>query len=386
MTKIRNKVLTILALVTLLPVLLIGGYSLYSSSQILRANVLSSHISTIDRLQEQINNLVSGIDSDILYLRDSNALQLYLSSTTEVGSHTQQLLLRNLRSSFKKFSKQQKIYQQVRFLDRQGKELIRIDRNNNISSSITDIHLKDRSKEKYFTKSIDLKGEALYISPFVLNHPNENNKDLQPTIRYATPVFDRKDTLRGVIVLDINSSAIKNLAKEQDIHHQLFIVDTKGHYIYHNNDDKEWGSKKKSSFNKDMPNLKQYLGKKSKSHYIEEDGNIIVHKPINLNAQLTIGTIFSIEKKAIIFAPLKRNLLVYLAIFIASLALSWLLAIVLTNSIVKPLVKLKQQVKSFSMGEVDTEITVSTNDEVGELAHAIELLRKSMQILIKRSM
>ena len=386
MTKIRNKVLTILALVTLLPVLLIGGYSLYSSSQILRANVLSSHISTIDRLQERINNLVSGIDSDILYLRDSNALQLYLSSTTEVGSHTQQLLLRNLRSSFKKFSKQQKIYQQVRFLDSQGKELIRIDRNNNISSSITDIHLKDRSKEEYFTKSIDLKGEALYISPFVLNHPNEDSKDLQPTIRYATPVFDRKDTLRGVIVLDINSSAIKNLAKEQDIHHQLFIVDTKGHYIYHSNDDKEWGSKKKSSFNKDMPNLKQYLGKKSKSHYIEEDGNIIVHKPINLNAQLIIGTIFSIEKKAIIFAPLKRNLLVYLAIFLASLALSWLLAIVLTNSIVKPLVKLKQQVKSFSMGEVDTEITVSTNDEVGELAHAIELLRKSMQILIKRSM
>lgn len=388
MKKIRNKVLIILVLVTLLPVLLIGGYSLYSSSQVLRENVLSGHINNINLLQERINNLVSGIDSDILYLRDSNALHLYLSSTTE-GSHTQQLLLRNLRSSFKKFSKQQKIYQQVRFLDTQGKELIRIDRNNNVSTSIADVHLQSRADEEYFIKGIVLKEGELYISPFVLSHPKQNNDDLlQPTIRYATPVFDRKNTLRGTIVLDIDGNAIKDLAKKQDANQQLYIIDNQGHYIYHHDSTKEWGEKnKKTSFINDMPNLKKYLGKKSTDSYIESNGNIIVYQPISLNKQQNIiGTIFSIEDKATVFKPLKTNLLVYLAIFLVSLILSWLLAIVLTNSIVKPLVTLKQQVKSFSMGEIDTEIKASTDDEVGELAHAIELLRKSMQILIKRSL
>ncbi|MCK5726699.1 MAG: HAMP domain-containing protein [Thiotrichaceae bacterium] len=388
MKKIRNKVLIILVLVTLIPVLLIGGYSLYSSSKVLRENVLSSHINTIDLLQERISNLVNNVDSDILYLRDSNALHLYLSSTTTEGSHTQQLLLKNLRSSFNKFSKQKKIYQQVRFLGTNGKEVIRVERNDDKSTSITEIRLKNRSKEKYFAKSIDLKKGKIYISPFVLNHKVDNTTGEQPTIRYATPIFDRKNDLRGVIILDIDGSSIKKLAKKQDrANQQLLIVDNNGHYIYHSDRRKEWGvnHSDNASFNKDMPKLKAYLNKKSNDTYTESDENIVVHQAINLSNQQHIGTIFSIEKKSAIFKPLKRNILVYFAIFIVSLILSWLLAIVLTNSIVRPLVNLKQQVKNFSMGEIDAEIKVSTKDEVGELAHAIELLRKSMKILMKRS-
>jgi len=37
------------------------------------------------------------------------------------------------------------------------------------------------------------------------------------------------------------------------------------------------------------------------------------------------------------------------------------------------------------MGDLETPISIESNDEIGSLAKAVELLRKSMQILMKRA-
>ena len=392
MNKIRNKLLMVLLIVALVPAILIGGYSLYSTSKVLRENVLASHINKVSLIQERIENLLSSVESDIFFLRDSNALHLFLSSTESEGSRTQRLLLSNLRSSLKKFSQQKKIYQQVRFINADGQEVVRIDRVAGKSVNISDTHLQDKSDTYYFGNTIDIDKDDLYISNLDLNREKgQIAKPHLPTIRYATPVYDRKDNLRGIVVLNIDGSHIIDIVKEQSkVGEQLFFVDQNGFYYYHPDGSKAWGGSNDldsgANLFKEQVELIKLMKKAKKLDYLETDKDILVYNPIAIqNKEHFLGTLFSIESKDVLFKPLKDYLLIFLGIGLASLLLAFMLAIILSNSITRPLVSLKDRVVNLSKGDMDSPIKVNSKDEVGDVAHAIELLRKSMKILMRRS-
>lgn len=393
MKNIRNKLLLVLIIVTLVPSLLIGGYSLYSTSKALRINVLASHVNKLNLIQERIGNLLDSVDSDLFYLRDSNALHLYLSSTKSEGNRTQRLLLTNLRSSLKKFSDKKNIYLQIRFIDTKGQEVVRIDREGNLSKNITDTHLQNKSSREYFTNTIDLEKDDLYISALDLNQEKgQVIKPLQPVIRYSTPVYDKLDRLRGIIILSINANHIINLIKEQNKSgERLMFTNPEGFYYYHSEDDSmAWGDKNNLNTGKNLFKnnkvLVKHLKNVKKLDQVEIQDDIVVYNPILVHDKNhALGTLFSAQSKSSLFKPLKDYLIIFLSIALIALALTFLLAIVLSNSITRPLVHLKESVESLSMGDMDTPIVETTKDEISELAHAIELLRKSMKILMKRS-
>ncbi len=392
MNKIRNKLLLVLVIVTLVPAILIGAYSLYSTSKVLRENVLASHVNKVSLIQERIENRLSGVDSDIFLLRDSNALHLFLSSTESEGSRTRRLLLGNLRSSFKKFSEKKGLYQQVRFIDAEGQEIVRIDRNGNESRNVSDTHLQNKSSRYYFSNALDLDDGELFISPMDLNREqDEIVKPYQPTIRYATPVFDKNEVLRGLIVLNVDARKIIEIIEEQNKPgEQLMFVDPEGFYYYHPNKEKEWGGERDlntgiSLFKENKALVRKLKGVK-KLDYIETDGDILIYNPISIQQKgHFLGTLFSVQPKAVLFKPLQDYLLIFLGIALAALLLALLLAVVLSNSITRPLISLKESVEKLSAGDMETPITVDTKDEISDVAHAIELLRKSMRILMKRS-
>ncbi|MCK5896716.1 MAG: DUF3365 domain-containing protein [Cocleimonas sp.] len=54
------------------------------------------------------------------------------------------------------------------------------------------------------------------------------------------------------------------------------------------------------------------------------------------------------------------------------------------NKILTPLNEISEATKALSKGALDKSVEMKTNDEIGELAHSIELLRKSLNAMIKR--
>lgn len=393
MKKIKNKLLLVLIIVTLVPAILIGGYSLYSTSKVLRENILASHVNKVSLIQERIESLFSGVDGDLFFLRDSNALHLYLSATESEGSHTQRLLLSNLRSSLKKFSDQKKIYQQVRFLNTDGQEIVRIDRIDGKSKNISDTHLQNKSSRDYFINTVELDKDDQIISPMELNRENGKlTKPIQPIIRYSTPVYDKAGSLSGIIVLNIDASLITNLiSKQNEPGEKLIFIDPQGFYYYHSGDEsKAWGRKQDlgtgENLFKENSGIVGHLKKVKRPTHVELQDDIIVYNPISIQQkEHALGTLLSIHSKKSLFKPLKDYLMIFLGIGLLALLLALMLAIVLSNSITRPLVKLKESVVNLSQGDMDSPIEVTTKDEIGDVAHAIELLRKSMNILMKRS-
>lgn len=395
MNKIRNKLLLVLILVTLLPVLLISAYSLYSTSKALKSNALSANITKVTLVQKQIESHLAGVPSDLYFLRDSNALALYLSSSqSEDNKFGRNLLLKNAQIAFKKFSAQKKIYQQVRYINKEGVEIIRIDHKDSRSKIISDTYLQDKSERDYFKKGIILEQDKLLISDIELNREkNEIEKPYNPTIRYATPVFDKEKQLQGVIVLNISGEELLKIVRDNDKEGEsLFFTDPAGFYYYHTDENKAWGGDKNlktgSNFYKDEESLAEQFKQSDSLSTVETSNGILLYVPVIVtvnNVTHPLGMLFSLTDKAVVLKPLRDYLFIFISIAAFSLLLTFIFASVLANSIAKPLISLKESVQNLSKGDMETPIKTQSKDEVGELSRAIELLRKSMNILIKRS-
>lgn len=392
MDKIKNKLLVILLLITLLPVLLIGGYALFSSMRALQENSIAIHKNRVALTAERIENYLAIVSSDLFYLRDSNALHLYFAALKSNSSHSERLLLTNLRSSLRKFSEQKGIYQQVRFIDNKGMEVVRIDRNDGKSKNISDTILQDKSSSEYFKQATKNDNGALYISDIRLTRENGKIEEpLRPVIHFATPVFNKKNTLQGILVLNVMLDKVFKFIQEQEENgEELTFTAPEGYYYYHTDAKKRWGSATdlatQINLYSEHPVLKNKLVRTKQLVNLETNDGIITYKSITLNnSKFYLGNLLSIAPEAVVYKPARHFLYVFLGIILLTLILSFSLALFLSYSITYPLVQLTDSIDKLSKGNLETPIEITSNDEIGKLAHAVELLRKSMKILMKRA-
>jgi methyl-accepting chemotaxis protein len=392
MDKIKNKLLVILLLVTLIPVLLIGGYALFSSMRVLQKSSIAIHESRVALTTERIEKYFASVNSDLFYLRDSNSLHLYFGALKSKSSHSERLLLTNLRSSLRKFSEQKGIYQQVRFIDIKGMEVVRIDRNKGKSRNISDTVLQDKSSSEYFKQTINKENDSLYISDIGLNQENGRiEQPIRSVIHFSTPVFNKDNILQGILVLNIKLDEVFGFIKEQEKEgEELTFTSTEGYYYYHTNAKKRWGSKKDLATKIDLysehPTLKGKVVFTKKLANLETEDGIGTYKSIILNDGKTyLGNLISIAPKAVVYKLERDFLYVFLGIILLTLILSFSLALFLSYLVTQPLVQLTNSVDKLSKGDLETPIEITSNDEIGKLAHAVELLRKSMKILMKRA-
>ncbi len=94
-------------------------------------------------------------------------------------------------------------YDQIRILDNDGMELVRINYNNGHPAPVPQGELQNKFHRYYFQESLPLKNGEVYVSPFDLNI--ENNKieiPLKPMIRVSTPIYDDAGCRIGFAILN----------------------------------------------------------------------------------------------------------------------------------------------------------------------------------------
>lgn len=149
-------------------------------------------------VRQEKTELETALDSYISDVR-------YLSAITafHVASFSGQELKDQLRPEFLHFAASKPGYDQVRFLDASGKELLRVERSAQGLRFTPDEALQDKSARPYFTQALG-NPDAVYISPFDLNVENGNiQQPLNPVIRFATAVTIPEAVFPvGVVVLN----------------------------------------------------------------------------------------------------------------------------------------------------------------------------------------
>ena len=173
---------------------------------------------------------------DVLYL----ATIPELTATQEIS----QTGMGNLHRAFVLFCLTHPTYSKVRWINENGKELLRI---NNFDGhiSVTDrSKLESKSDRFYFTESVTLAPGKVYVSPMQLEFENKTVViPYRPIIRIATPIFDAQARRRGVLVVTVAANELlARIGTSNDISKtQNMLLNSDGYWLKSNNQDEEWG-------------------------------------------------------------------------------------------------------------------------------------------------
>ena len=110
---------------------------------------------------------------------------------------------RYLAEVFLTFAREKGLYDQIRFLDIRGQEVVRVNLAGGDPVLVDDGQLRDKSGRYYVAKALRLEKGQVYLSPLDLNiEDGVVEQPIKPVLRFATPVFDSGGRRQGLVVLN----------------------------------------------------------------------------------------------------------------------------------------------------------------------------------------
>lgn len=174
---------------------------------------------------------------DLRFLANHSLLQDLMTNPTPES-------LTGFSEIVRSFSQVSGIYDQMRWIDIDGMERIRVNLTSNGAETASEPDLQYQGDRDYFSASANLDRGGIYVSALDLNVVNgEIEVPHKPMLRFAMPVFDQEGGRRGVFVLNYLASFMLDdfaetmLSSPQD----GYILNTDGYWLRGPSKDLEWG-------------------------------------------------------------------------------------------------------------------------------------------------
>ena len=275
---------TVKNLFTLLLVfsLLLGGIVVifYYTDVVFERTILENNEVKRVKLQKKI---IAGdfqsVVSDLMILSQLHSLGDLFES--KVNSVKQDQALKELAETFLTFSARKRLYDQIRFIDDEGLEIVRVNYNNGNPVLVRKDKLQIKSHRYYFKETMALADEELFVSPFDLNiERGRVEEPIKPTIRFGTPLFDSDGRKRGILLLNyLGKKLLSNLKITSMIGaSEPMLLNADGYWLLNSDPDNEWGfmweEKRDRRFGNRYPKEWQAISKTESGQYQGENGLI----------------------------------------------------------------------------------------------------------------
>ena len=184
--------------------------------------------------QDILGNFVRTVENQVLSLAGSEFTRRYADGYDEANRP-------HVTALFHAVAVANADYMQVRFLDLNGRERVRIDRPKDQTRPgiVPDGEMQDKSAKSYFQGPKSIPEGGTWHSKVNLNmERGEIEKPIRPTFRLSTPVY-ASGSFRGVVVINLDMDRIlKLLGHSADF--DVYIIDREGEFILHPDPDKAW--------------------------------------------------------------------------------------------------------------------------------------------------
>ncbi|MEQ8957583.1 MAG: cache domain-containing protein, partial [Coleofasciculus sp. C2-GNP5-27] len=247
--KLQNQILLLLFLSSLIPVSVVGLYGIFSSTTALSE---VSETKLEDRVADDSKNIAAvleGINEDVLFLSKLPAIQGIIRSGTGGGTDSESnqptdVWIDQAQTIFDSLMQAKSEYMQLRFIDEEGQEIVRVDSDGTTTTVIPESDLQNKGDRGYFVEAMKLEPGEVYVSPVNLNQERgEIETPFKPVIRYATPVADAAGNKQGIVIANVFATKFLRYIEEAKLSQgeTALLVNSDGYYISHPDDEKEWG-------------------------------------------------------------------------------------------------------------------------------------------------
>jgi len=182
-------------------------------------------------------------------------LRQYLDSGNPEKRH-------ELEQFFLTVAREAQHYDQIRYLDASGEEVIRVDYHDGKPAVVPHDQLQSKAKRYYFRDTIKLKQNEIYTSPLDLNiEHGQLEIPYKPMIRFGTPVFDSAGHKQGVVLLNYCAGELRQhfqmLMSESHVPGGM-LLNREGYWLSSPHPEDEWGfmlGKPERTFSHDYPEV-----------------------------------------------------------------------------------------------------------------------------------
>ncbi|MEW8341985.1 MAG: sensor domain-containing diguanylate cyclase [Candidatus Thiodiazotropha taylori] len=234
--------------------------------------------------------------SDLFVLAEGEVLRNYLHDES----------LKNWVSvtrEFSLFARRKPKYMQIRYLNNQGMEIVRINNGADEPEIVPRFELQNKQNRYYFKEAVKLDQGAIYISPLDLNvEKGVIEQPIKPTIRFATPVVDGYGEKRGVLIVNYDPNEI--LQRIEEIFSSLVghgvMLNRDGYWLLGKPEAQLWGFMygREETFQRQRPDVWSAVESMDRGSFYSGEGLFVFQKtyPLDLTRQGTLENIEYLNK------------------------------------------------------------------------------------------
>jgi two-component system, NarL family, sensor histidine kinase EvgS len=221
---------------------------------------------------DNVAGSISAVETDLRVLAHMPQLIEYLDSGKLIYRKT-------LEKNFLSLSAESERYDQIRYLDTSGKEVIRINYNNGRPAVAPHSQLQNKKGRYYFDETLKLGKDEIYVSPLDLNIEHGRLEiPYKPMIRFGMPVFDSAGRKKGIILLNYFGSLLLQgfqAAMQGNNPARGMLLNSGGYWLKAPNPEDEWGfmlDRKERTLRHDSPEAWRAISVAERGHLITGQG------------------------------------------------------------------------------------------------------------------
>ncbi len=190
----------------------------------------------VEQVYHMLSNDFLMVVSDLLFLSEQHELIRMLEGDAFEKD--------DLAGNFISFANNRGLYDQIRFIDETGMEVVRINYEGGIAEQISGDLLQNKKGRYYFSETIILDKGEVYISPFDLNIEHGSVEyPIKPMIRFGTPVFDNNEKMRGILLLNYLGKQLLDVMEKMETETaiRMMLLNSDGYWLKGGEPEDQWG-------------------------------------------------------------------------------------------------------------------------------------------------
>ncbi len=191
----------------------------------------------------EIDSKIANVVTDLLLIEELFLFQSDIDFTEGKITFKVEDNRENVQEGLISWLENKNIYDQIRILDLNGDEVIRVNYNNGEPSFVGLDELQNKANRYYFSNAIGLSDNSIYLSEIDLNVENGEieyiNSKPKEMLRVASPLFLNDEKI-GLIIINYLSSNL--FTPDENLSDYSFeVLNDDGYYLYSENEEMEYG-------------------------------------------------------------------------------------------------------------------------------------------------
>jgi len=381
-SRISHKMILTFLLVSVIPISIAGIYSINLATDSFESITLEYTQYDLASAAEEIYDFINYNKSDVIFLSKSPAMRDYFLA---LSTHSESEINRwrgLLEEHILIFSESKNIYEKVSYIDEDGNNVITIESDGATYRAIPDPS-GNVSTRQYFIEAMKLDEDQCFVTA-----ASPSSSSRTTLITYAVPVFDSFDRRRGIIYSTMSAEYFLKPLNESILLEgptkpvsSLFLISNTNVYLTH-----RVGEDMDSGSIVEIASLvlsgREDITSGGSGTISDLKDWIITYTPIyfDLNDTEEFLVLIEVTEKAAVFSKVETFSNAFLILISSAIFISIVAAIIITQTITRPLNELMAGTKRIAKKDLSFQIRSRSDDEFGFLANSFNEMAQELEI------